>query len=163
MDGTPPPARSGPASPDDGPVDLPTGRDDRGPADRGAAGRGPADRGPVPEVAPVPEVVAPLDDWDRFFADVPDDLVFECIIENDRLAGGISVFLDRVVLCDPSPDEPTVTTLERITGWGLVDVETEVVVSIDAERPLRTRLPSSFHQAIAHALTTTLGDARHVR
>ena len=158
MDGTPPPARSGPASPGDGSVDLPTGRHDRGPADRG-----PADQRPVPEVAAVPEVVAPLDDWDRFFADVPDDLVFECIIENDRLAGGISVFRDRVVLCDPSPDEPTVATLERITGWGLVDVETEVVVSIDAERPLRTRLPSSFHQAIAHALTTTLGDARHVR
>jgi len=134
MDGTTPPARSGPDGPGDGAV-------------HGVDAFGDA----------------ALDDWDRFFADVPDDLVFECIIENHQLAGGISVFRDRVVLCDPSPDEPTVASLERITGWGLVDDDTEVLVSIEADRPLRTRLPQSFHKAISHALMTTLGDSRHVR
>jgi len=140
MDGTTPPARSGPPGPGDGAGD-------------GARADG---------AAAAPDDAA-LDDWDRFFADVPDDLVFECIIENHRLTGGISVFRDRVVLCDPSPDEPTVATLERITGWGLVDVDTEVVVSIEADRQLHTRLPQSFHKAISHALMTTLGSDRHVR
>ncbi|GAB2986060.1 hypothetical protein [Frigoribacterium salinisoli] len=147
MDATTPPARSGPDGPGDGAVD--------GVRAGAADTTGPVDPDAAEDTA--------LEDWDRFFADVPEDLVFECIIENHHLVGGISVFRDRVVLCDPSPDEPTVASLERITGWGLVDVDTEVVVSIEAQRPLRTRLPRSFHQAVSHALMTTLGDSRHLR
>lgn len=103
-----------------------------------------------------------MDTWGAFFEDVPADLLFECIVDDGRVDGGISVYRDRIVLGDPSPRAPSTLQLREITGWQLTDGADDVLVSVRADRVRRTRLPVSFHRAIAHALHDTLGGERPV-
>lgn len=108
------------------------------------------------------DVAEHVDEWGPYFDDLPSDLLFECIVEDGRLDGGISVFRDRIVLGDPSPRQPCTLELEQVTGWCTADDAEDVLVTVRTDRVRRTRLPRSFHQAIAHALHDRLGVARAI-